>query len=72
MRALIVRHKVPAHACVPRARAAVMIARHQGQKSEHTFGSIGELTGRSANAVKCRWQNKLKAETGLGMSGETR
>lgn len=57
---------------MPRARAAVMIARHQGQKSEHTFGSIGELTGRSANAVKCRWQNKLKAETGLGMSGETR
>ena len=33
-----------------------------GDPPTHTYQTIAMATGRSANAVKCRWQNKLKAE----------
>ena len=35
-------------------------ARAQCRETHLTYQSIAATTGRSANAVKCRWQNKLK------------
>jgi hypothetical protein len=37
------------------------VARAQNQNT-HTYNSIAASIGRSSNAVKCRWQNKLKAD----------
>jgi len=37
----------------------MMRAKFEKRTPEHTYSSIGRITGRSANAVKCRWQNKL-------------
>ncbi len=37
-------------------------ARSANRETPLTYASIAASTGRSANAVKCRWQNKLKAE----------
>jgi hypothetical protein len=37
----------------------MMRAKFEKRTPDHTYSTIGRLTGRSANAVKCRWQNKL-------------
>ena len=37
----------------------MMRAKFEKRTPDHTYATIGRLTGRSANAVKCRWQNKL-------------
>jgi hypothetical protein len=45
---------------------ALIIEMHRQRASggdvTHTYQTIAASIGRSANAVKCRWQNKLKLE----------
>jgi hypothetical protein len=43
------------------------VARAQNQDTQHTYNSIASSIGRSSNAVKCRWQNKLKVDVAAEM-----
>jgi hypothetical protein len=54
-----------AHGCL--ARVVCVLTRHAmcapPRQVTHTYHTIAVSVSRSANAVKCRWANKLKGET---------